>query len=119
MVEIFLSDIPDEGLRESGQFTKDIFQLDPSDSVRALPGVTYDLTIYYMDDVVVFSGSMKAEFEIQCGTCMDYFPFTADLSSFQSELDIEEDQRSFDLQQVIREDLLLTLPSAPFCEEID
>jgi uncharacterized metal-binding protein YceD (DUF177 family) len=43
--------------------------------------------------------------------------YDADFPHWSSEVDLEPGQRSFDLQDVIREDFLLELPANPRCDE--
>jgi len=118
-MEIFLNEIPEEGLQRSGQFQSSLFDLDEKDSIRSVGPVEYDVTMYRFEDIVAFSGVLRAPFQLQCAICLDYVDYQADFESWSSELDLEEGQKSFDLSQVIREDFLLELPASPFCEDLD
>lgn len=117
-MEIFISDIPMEGLHRSGEFPPSIFELAPNDSIRPVGKISYDITMYAFDDLVAFSGKLQGGFQLQCNTCLEYVDFLADFPEWSSDLDLEEGQRSFDLQEVIREEFLLNLPSHPRCDEL-
>lgn len=117
-MEIFISDIPEEGLHEEGEFPSSIFELDPGDSIRPTGPVRYSADIYAFDDGLSFTGSLHGSFQLQCGTCLEYFDYQADFPHWASDLDLEDDQKSFVLQDVIREDFLLELPAHPRCDEL-
>ena len=115
-MEITISDIPIEGLHLRGELPASIFDLDPKDSIRSAGEVRYSADIYSFDEAVVFSGKLQGPFELQCGVCLEFFPYQADFPKWNSELDLEEGQRVFDLEEIIREDFLLNLPTHPRCD---
>ncbi|MEN8716753.1 MAG: hypothetical protein ABF384_17715 [Verrucomicrobiales bacterium] len=117
-MEIFLNEIPEEGLLRAGQFPVSLFDLKKDDPIRPVGPVEYDVRINRFDDLIVFTGSLKAPFQLQCSTCLEYVEFLANYPEWTSDLDIEKRQRSFDLAQQIREDFLLELPASPFCEDL-
>jgi len=117
-MEIFLSEIPTEGLHRSGTLPASIFQLDPEDSIRPAGEVRYEVTMFLCEDVVAFTGSITAPFQLQCGTCLEYVDFLADFPNWNADLELEENQENFDLAEIIREDFLLELPSHPRCDEL-
>lgn len=117
-MEILISDIPMEGLHRSGEFPASIFELSREDSIRPMGSVSYDVTIYAMEGLVAFTGCISGPFQLQCCTCLEYVDFRADFPEWSSDLDLEEGQRSFDLQSLIREDFLLNLPSYARCDEL-
>ena len=116
-MEIFISDIPDEGLHLEGEFPAAIFDLPPGDSIRPMGPVQYTADIYGFEEVVVLNGSIKAPFQLQCGTCLEFFDYDADFPDWSTEVDIEPGQRSIDLKEIIREDFLLNLPANPRCDD--
>ncbi len=117
-MEIFINDIPEEGLHEIGQFAAAVFDLDPNDSIRALGPATYEVHIHKFEEIIAFYGQLKGSFQLQCGTCLEYVDYDADFPDWNSDLDLEEKQRSFVLEQVLREDFLLNLPEHLRCDEI-
>lgn len=117
-MEIFLNEIPEEGLHRAGEFPVSLFDLAPDDPIRPVSAVDYDVEMHRFEDVVTFHGSLKGKFQLQCSVCLEYVDFEADFQNWSSDLDLEEGQRSFDLAQVIREDFLLELPASPRCDEL-
>ena len=117
-MEIFLNEIPEEGLLRAGTFPVSLFDLEKNDPIRPTGPVEYDIRIDRFDELLVFSGALKAPFQLQCSNCLEYVEYLADYPNWSSDLDVEEKQRSFDLAQLIREDFLLELPASPFCEDL-
>ena len=117
-MEIFLSDIPEEGLPLSGKLRAAFFQLDPDDNIRISDDVSYHLTLYRFEESVVMSGNVEGKFEFQCVTCLEFFPYSAEFPSWQSELDVEEGMSSFDPRESLRDEILLALPGTPHCDEL-
>lgn len=117
-MEIDIAEIPEEGLHKEGEFPASIFDLDPNDSIRPTSPVRYVADIYSFEDGVAFAGSLHGHFQLQCNTCLEYFDYEADYPNWASDLDLEEDQTSFDLKDIVREDFLLELPSHPRCDEL-
>ncbi len=118
-MEIFISDIPPEGLHLEGEFPSSIFDLPPGDSIRSVGPVRYSVDLYAFEEVVVASGWMRGPFQLQCGTCLEFFDYDADLSDWSSEIDLEPGQRSFNLKDLVREDFILGLPQYPRCDDFD
>ena len=117
-MEIFVSDIPEEGLPVAGSLSALFFDLPTDDSIRILDGVEFDVTLYRFEDVVVLSGKVSGSFELQCVTCLEYFPYEADFPKWQSEVDIEEGEVKFDPREGLRDEVLLSLPVTPHCDEM-
>lgn len=118
-MEVYLSDIPEEGLHLEGELPASIFELSPSDPIHPLGAVRYEADIYAFDEVIALHGRLAGSFELQCGTCLEYFPYEADFPGWTSELDREPGQESFDLATLVREDFLLNLPTHPRCDDYD
>ncbi|MEM7698073.1 MAG: hypothetical protein AAF236_06685 [Verrucomicrobiota bacterium] len=117
-MNISIDEITETGLHCKGEFPASIFALDPNDSIRALSPARYDLMIYLFEDVVAFSGTLDATFELQCGTCLEFVEFEANFRDWSSELDRDPNMRDFDLSEIIREDFLLALPEPIRCHEL-
>lgn len=116
-MEIFLSDIPEEGLHLEGEFPASIFDLADEDPIRPAGPVRYEATIFAFEEVITIHGRLHGPFELQCVACLEYFPYEADFPDWSAEFDREPGQESFDLETVVREDFLLNLPSHPRCDE--
>ncbi len=117
-MELFISDIPEEGLHRSGVLPRSIFELSADDSIQPKSDITYDANIHAFDDLLTFHGSLKGDFKLQCSTCLEFFDYKADFQNWSSDIELEEKQKSFDLAEIIREDFLLQLPSHPHCDEM-
>ena len=116
-MEVFLSDIPEEGLHLEGELPPSIFDLPGDDPIRPAGPVHYEATIFAFEEVITVHGRLSGPFELQCGACLEYFPYQADFADWTSEVDREPDQETFDLETLVREDFLLNLPSHPRCDE--
>ena len=68
------------------------------------------------NDIVV-TGEMDAMFELECGRCLQRFPYHADFPDFSSDQPIENEDAMIDLTDLVREDILVALPSYPRCED--
>jgi len=115
-MEIIISDIPVEGLHLEGELPDSIFNLEPEDSIRPRGKIHYAVTIYSFDGAIVFSGNLGGPFELQCGVCLEFFEYEADFPKWNSELDLKDGQRVFDLKEIIRDDFLLRIPTHPRCD---
>ncbi len=118
-MEIFFSDIPDEGLHLEGELPGTIFDLAEDDPIRPAGPVRYRFDAYAFEEVVAFSGSLRGPFRLQCGTCLEYFDHEADFPAWSAEIDREPGMESFDLEALVREEFLLLLPSYPRCDDGD
>lgn len=116
-MDVFLSDIPEEGLHLEGEFPASIFDLPADDPIRPSGPVHYEATLFAFEEVITVHGRLRGPFELQCGACLEYFPYQADFPDWSSEIDREPDQESFDLEIIVREDFLLNLPAHPRCDE--
>ena len=67
-----------------------------------------------VDDIIV-TGSLDATFSLECGRCLQRFQMKVDLSEYEAEVPIEK-ETTMDLTDLVREDILLTLPNFPRCE---
>ena len=118
-MEVFISDIPEEGLHLEGEFPATIFDLPDGDTIRPMGPIQYSADLYAFDEVVVLNGWLRGPFQLQCATCLEFFDFDADFADWSSEVDLEPGQRTIDLREVVREDILLGLPPNPRCDDYD
>ncbi len=116
-MHIFFSEIPDEGLYREGEFPPSIFDLAPDDPIRATERVHYKATIYLTEEAILLHGQLHGRFQLQCGTCLEYFDYEADFPDWSTDLDRLPEEDSFDLRELIREEFLLLLPAHVYCED--
>ena len=108
--------LPLEGKRLQGSLPPDFFALPDGDPVRPTGPIAYDLHALRDDDNLIVTGRLHAAFQFECVRCLQPFEFVADLDPYTVELPIENEQ-IIDLTESLREDILLTLPSYPRCED--
>ena len=61
------------------------------------------------------TGSLDATFSLECGRCLERFLQRVEMPDYTTEVPIEK-ETTMDLTELIREDILLTLPNFPRCE---
>jgi uncharacterized protein len=116
-LQIDLRSLPAEGIDLSGSLPSAIYDLPPDDSVQAAGPLEYDLHVERDGKDLIVYGSLQGEFTLVCGRCLESFPHRVALESYQAELEIPSDTSTMDLTEAVREDMLLTLPSYPRCED--
>jgi uncharacterized protein len=77
--------------------------------------VSYDLFVTRDDDDVLVAGSVAASFELLCGRCAERFSYRLEIPHYGLDIPVENDQ-PIDLTTLLREDILLALPTHPRCE---
>jgi uncharacterized metal-binding protein YceD (DUF177 family) len=114
---IDLKNLPDGGKEIEGTLPPSFFGLEPTDPVKATGPLNYHLTVERDDDDLVVTGEMSAPFELECGRCLNKFPYLADFPHYASDQPIEGEDAMIDLTDLVREDILVALPSYPRCED--
>jgi uncharacterized metal-binding protein YceD (DUF177 family) len=112
-----LKNLPDGGKDIHGTLPASFFALDPKDTIKATGPLTYELKIERDDNDLIVSGSMDAEFELECVRCLGHFRYKADFPDFISDEPITDEDATMDLTDLVREDILVALPSYPRCED--
>ncbi len=113
---IDLRHLPADGKQITGTLPSSFFDLSPADTVQAESPMTYDLLVMRDGADLVVTGSLSAEFSLECGRCLERFRQCVDLADYQSEVPIEK-EGTMDLTDLVREDILLALPNFPRCED--
>ncbi len=116
-MEIRLKDVPEDGLPFEGELPPSIFDLEESDPIRPVGPVHFEGQIYVFEEVIAIAGRLWGGFQLQCGTCLEYFDYEADFPDWSLELDREAGVETLDLAVLVREDFLLNLPTHPRCDE--
>lgn len=109
--------LPVEGQILHGTQPPEFFALSAQDSIKCISPLTYDLNVMRDEDEIIITGRLSAEFEFECGRCLERFRYLAEMPDYQSEMPIETAGEIMDLTDCIREDILLALPSYPRCED--
>jgi uncharacterized metal-binding protein YceD (DUF177 family) len=113
-MKIHLQQIPQAGVHLEGQETADILDLnDPA--IRPLQNVTYSLFVQVEKSSILVTGQLSLELDLECVSCLRRFHYPLSVPDFIYETAVEG-RDSIDLTPVIREDILLVLPSHPRCD---
>lgn len=110
-----IRNLPDDGKQVTGTLPPSFFELPEKDSAIATSPLTYDLNILRDDKNIMVTGSLDATFSLECGRCLEHFAHRVEMTDYQTEAAIEK-ETTMDLTDLIREDILLTLPNFPRCE---
>ncbi len=114
-MKIHLDDIPDEGLALNGQLNEDLLKPDQRDEEFTGP-IEYDLQIYLTEDEeVIVSGSLSVPVRMNCARCSEAFEAEHKVEDIQMILD-RPAADEVELDEPIREELLISLPSYPHCD---
>lgn len=111
-----LRTLPLEGRRISGSMPPDFFDLPEGDSIQAETPLTYELHLLRDGDNLHLSGSLEATFRLQCGRCLESFRHRVHIEDYLAEAPLENDS-TIDLTDLVREDIMLSLPNYPRCED--
>ena len=114
---IDLKNLPSSGRDVQGTLPASFFQLDPADSLKATSPLNYNLHIERDEDDLVVTGEMDVSFEMECGRCLQKFAYHADFPDFLSDQAIQPEDSTIDLTDLVRDDILVALPSYPRCED--
>jgi uncharacterized metal-binding protein YceD (DUF177 family) len=113
-MKIHLQQIPEGGVHLEGQERADILELnDPT--IRPLQNVTYSLSVQAEKGSVLVTGQLSLELELECVSCLRLFHYPLVVPDFVYETAVGG-RETIDLTPVIREDILLVLPSHPRCD---
>lgn len=113
---IDIRNLPADGKQLTGTLPSAFFGLAETDTLKAESPLHYDLTVVRDDKDVLVSGSLNATFSLECGRCLQRFLREVGLTDYQAEVPIEKEP-TMDLTDLIREDILLSLPNFPRCED--
>jgi uncharacterized protein len=113
---IDLRSLSSEGKDLAGTLPPAFFGLPAEDTVQATSPLRYQLHVEKDDGDLLIHGELEADFSLLCGRCAETFPHRVQLLDYATELEIGEGL-TMDLTECVREDMLLTLPSYPRCED--
>jgi uncharacterized protein len=106
-----------------GELTAEDLELVALDDLIQLAGpVEYDLEAEQLDDGILVQGSLRAQFDCECGRCLKKFTWELELDGWACHLPLEGEEAvtvnndSVDLTPFLREDILLELPQRPLCK---
>lgn len=108
--------IPAEGRKLVGALPPSLLDLADATGIQPSAPIEYNLRVFRDDDDLQVTGSLTAPFQLECVRCLKPIEFLVDLDDYETLIPIENDH-IIDLTNAIREDILLTLPSYPRCED--
>jgi len=114
-LRIDLREIPDAGLRLTGEIPQDVFDVG-DDHLRPASALTYDCELAVTGEALLVTGDFEASFELECARCGTPFVFRLQLHGHTIQEDMEN-CAILDLTNTLREDILLALPAYPHCDE--
>jgi uncharacterized protein len=113
-----LHNLPSDGKQLAGTLPHSFFDLDPKDIVQATGPMNYEIEVMRDEDDLILTGKLDATFELECGRCLGRFAYEVEIDEYQGEVTIEDvNAAMIDLTDVIRDDILVALPSYPRCED--
>ncbi len=113
---IDLQMLPPEGRQLSGHIESGVFHLEDG-GPKAVSPLLYDIHVFREGDVLAVTGSISADFEMQCVRCLEPFTHRIAFDDYSAEEEIGENSASVDLTERLRDDILLALPGHPHCDE--
>jgi uncharacterized protein len=114
-MKIHLRQIPADGRRLEGEETGDVLQIGGPHPVRALGPLRYSLDVGLSEGGLWATGTLELEVELQCVRCLEMFPYQVRIEDFAVQADLAGEE-TIDLTPLLREDILLALPSYPHCD---
>jgi len=114
--QIDLRHLPPDGKQLEGTLPESFLGLPETDTAKVESPVTYDLLVMRDGENLAVTGSLMAEFSLECGRCLERYRHRVDMPEYVAEVPIEK-EGMMDLTDVVREDILLALPSFPRCED--
>ncbi|MEO6054435.1 MAG: hypothetical protein ABIP97_10510 [Chthoniobacterales bacterium] len=111
MIKVYLGQIPAEGLHLEGE--EDPANLDLNDlNLRILGPLKYSLDVGLSEGGIFATGELSLKVELKCVATLEDFPYDITVNDFATQIECEG-REVVDLTPVIREDILLSLPSYP------
>jgi uncharacterized metal-binding protein YceD (DUF177 family) len=116
-MKIELIHLPEEGESFTGEIPKEVFDLN-EDHTQAAGPLRYDLFAQRFDGELLLTGAISATFELTCMRTLHKFLQTIELPSVAISVEIGNNG-IIDASEALREELVIELPSNPYCEDGD
>ncbi|MEY2598745.1 MAG: hypothetical protein RLZZ142_1004 [Verrucomicrobiota bacterium] len=113
-MKIHILQIPDEGKHLEGEDPASVLELGDS-TVTPVSGLHYVLDVGLSDGGLFATGSLRADFRMQCVTCLEHFETAIQVPDFACQVELTG-REEVDLTDILREDILLALPPHPHCD---
>jgi len=115
-LEIDMAQLPEEGKAFSGVLDAKVFGLTEKDA-KPVGGLEYDLYVQRFDDELLLRGYLGAPFEFTCVRTNKIFVQTISLEEVAVSLEVLSGM--VDATEAIREEVLISFPDYPRCDQAD
>ncbi len=115
-LEIDLTQLPEEGMAMRGELDPKIFGLSDKDA-KPQEGLEYDLYVQRFDDELLLRGYLGCPFEFTCVRSNKLFVQTISLE--EAVVSVEVTSGTVNVTEALREEVLISLPDYPKCDQAD
>lgn len=113
-MKIHIPRIPEGGQHIESDEEGDILDLE-QENIRTLEPVHYSVDVGLSDGGLFAVGQLHTLVEMECVSCLKRFPMPVEVPDFAVQIDLPGTEL-VDLTPMIREDIVLSLPSYPHCD---
>jgi len=113
-MKIHIQHIPEGGKHFESDEEGDILDLE-QDHIRTLEPVHYSVDVGLSEGGLFAVGQLRTVVEMECVSCLQPFPMSVEVNDFAVQMDLPGPEL-VDLTPLIREDIVLSLPSYPHCD---
>jgi uncharacterized protein len=113
-MKVHLKQIPARGLHLEGTEQKEILQLEDT-QVKSIAPVSYSLDVGLSGSGLFATGRLWTSLEMECVKCLRRFAYPLTIENFATQIELTGSEL-VDLTDVVREDILLALPTHPHCD---
>lgn len=85
--------------------------------VKSFGGIRYDLNLRLYGSELLVKGSLAQDFDLVCCRCGKDFDDTVKVDDFLVSQEVPADSCEVDLTEIVRESIILALPTYPICDE--
>ncbi len=114
-MKIHIQQIPEDGQHLAGEEEGDFIDLE-REGIRAVAPVRYSLDVGLSDGGFFAVGRLSTVVEMECVNCLQRFPQPVEVPDFAVQMPLPGPEL-VDLTPMIREDIVLSLPSYPHCDQ--
>ncbi len=113
---IRFGDLESDQATIKGELEMDIFQIETDGDVRYIGPISCDFHTSISGEHLIVDGKLTVPSQLRCVGCLEDFPHLQDLNDYHAEIKIDND-RSIDLTEHLRDDILLKIPTYPRCTD--
>jgi uncharacterized protein len=114
-VKVHLKQIPAQGLHLKGEEDCPIHGLE-HEGIRCVGPLQFDLDVGVAGGALWANGSLSQPVELRCVSCLEKFVHEIQVPAFAVHTELHGPE-TVDLTPLMREDLLLNLPTHPRCDK--